>query len=321
MKTILLILSALFLIITFSKAQFLAYTAGNLKKPTAYKYIGATNKISQLQNTENIENFIQTLDKRYSNFKVDAAFMNDEKKCSDLYTAAKPESWQTGDLDNNGYSDFLVIGTVSGAPVMICVVDTGYNNYVIKKINRRIFEDCSYPTLKTVNGESAICYYHYDYSANKEVKKSQASIEIDTLTYKFGDLVELNSNIQNHKIEKIEYSTSACFGACPVFSITIDAGGIALFFGTKFNRRNGQFKTQINEDNFKELTGLLNYINFPELKNKYAVSWSDDQTSILTITFDGGKTKTISDYGLVGTFGLNRVYDLIFKLRDNQQWR
>ena len=57
------------------------------------------------------------------------------------------------------------------------------------------------------------------------------------------------------------------------------------------------------------------------VKEKYAVNWSDDQTSILTITYDGGKTKTIKDYGLVGTFGLNRVYDLIFKLRDNQQWR
>ena len=63
------------------------------------------------------------------------------------------------------------------------------------------------------------------------------------------------------------------------------------------------------------------YKEFSDLKDKYEVNWSDDQTSTLIITYDGGKTKKIIDYGLVGTFGLNRIHDLIFKLRDNQDWR
>ena len=322
MVKLILTLSFFILDFTFSNAQFLAFANGNSGAYNHRKFTTATNTISQLQNTEEVENFIHTLDKRYNNFKVDVTLMNFEKKCPDLYNMAKPESWQTSDIDNNGSSDFLVIGTVSGAPVIICVVDTGYNNYVIKKMNRRTFEDCSYPTLKTVNNENVICYYHYNYTNKEEETKPQNTIEIDTLTYKFGDLVELNSNLQNYKIEKIECTTTACFGSCPVFSMTIDVTtGNAQYSGTKFNKRNGQYSTKINENNLQELIGLLNYTNFPELKDKYAVNWSEDQTSKLIITYDGGKTKTISDYGLLGTFGLNRVYDLIFKLRENQYWK
>ncbi len=55
-------------------------------------------------------------------------------------------------------------------------------------------------------------------------------------------------------------------------------------------------------------------------KDKYAVNWTDDQASILEITFDNGKVKKIYDYGLIGTFGLDRVYQLLFKLRENQKW-
>ena len=320
MKNILSSFFILLLTTQFCEAQLLAFAGTKNGHRYSSKYTGASNKISQLATTQEVENFVRLLDKRFSNFKVDISLMNAENKRPDLFNAAKPKSWQTGDLDDNGFSGFLVIGSVSGTPVIICIIDTGFNDYVIKKLNRRTFEECAYPSIKSVNGKSVICYFHHQHEL-KENSKVPNEIHLDTLTYKFGDLVELNGNVQNHKIEKIQYTTTACFGSCPVFSMAIEADRKAEFSGIKFNKRNGHLSSLINEDDFKTLTGLLNYINFSELKNNYAVNWSDDQTSTMIITYDGGKTKTITDYGLVGTFGLNRIHDLIFKLRDNQQWR
>jgi hypothetical protein len=51
------------------------------------------------------------------------------------------------------------------------------------------------------------------------------------------------------------------------------------------------------------------------------VGWTDDQTCTLKITYDNGKTKTITDYGKIGTYGLNRVYSILFSLRQNQKWK
>ena len=65
---------------------------------------------------------------------------------------------------------------------------------------------------------------------------------------------------------------------------------------------------------------MLNYIYFETLQDNFAVTWTDDQTATLKITYDSGKVKSISDYGLIGTYGLDRVYQLLYELRENQKW-
>ena len=86
------------------------------------------------------------------------------------------------------------------------------------------------------------------------------------------------------------------------------------------NEVSGNFNSKITKDKYNDIVNLLNYIDFESLKDNYSVSWTDDQTATITITYDNGKVKSISDYGLIGTFGLDRVYQLLFELRDNQKW-
>jgi hypothetical protein len=57
------------------------------------------------------------------------------------------------------------------------------------------------------------------------------------------------------------------------------------------------------------------------LQNNYAVNWTDDQTCTLTITYNNEQTKTITDYGEIGTNGLRIIYDRLFALRKNQKWK
>jgi len=69
------------------------------------------------------------------------------------------------------------------------------------------------------------------------------------------------------------------------------------------------------------LTELINYIDFANLEKDYAVNWTDDQSCTLKIVYDGNKIKEIRDYGLIGTFGLKKLYEQLFELRFNQNWK
>lgn len=116
-----------------------------------------------------------------------------------------------------------------------------------------------------------------------------------------------------------------CFGTCPVFGITIYPDRNATWNAEMYNKiknRNisGTFSAKITEDKYNDIVHLLNYMDFENLRNSYSVNWTDDQSCTLKITYDNGKVKSISDYGLTGTFGLNRVYQLLFALRENQNW-
>lgn len=65
---------------------------------------------------------------------------------------------------------------------------------------------------------------------------------------------------------------------------------------------------------------MINYIQLSSLKGRYRVNWTDDQTAKLEIKFNDGQVKEISDYGMIGTFGLDLLYEKFFTLRKTQEW-
>ena len=159
-------------------------------------------------------------------------------------------------------------------------------------------------------------------------KEQSSALQYIDLTFKYGDFVEYNSNPKSYSIEKIEYQTTMCYGTCPKFYISILKDKSSIFKAEAYNRelRNpkeikGVFNTTLSDTSFLEIINLLNYIDFPNLNDNYAVGWTDDQTCTLTITYDNGQTKAIKDYGLIGTYGLDKLYQLLFDLRFNQNWK
>ena len=207
--------------------------------------------------------------------------------------------------------------------VIFVVMNYGQDSLKLNRLTRRSFQDCSFP--KILN-DTLIRYYfkpEFDWT-NKE----QPSLQYIDLTYKYGDFIEYNSKPQNYSIEKIEYQTSMCFGTCPKFYISILRDKSAVFKAEIHNRESrdskeiqGVFSTTLRDTSFSEIINLLNYIDFPKLKDNYSVGWTDDQTSTLTVTYNNGQVKKIKDYGLIGTYGLDRLYQLLFALRFNQTWK
>lgn len=144
--------------------------------------------------------------------------------------------------------------------------------------------------------------------------------KMDTLIFLFNDFIEYNPNPKSIALEELTFSTSGCFGTCPVFEISLVKERIASFNAIKYNDSNGQFSTIINSVSYNRIIQIINYIDLGKLKTEYAVDWTDDQTGKINFKFSGQDIKVI-DYGLIGTFGLEILYNQLFLLRNSQNWK
>lgn len=133
---------------------------------------------------------------------------------------------------------------------------------------------------------------------------------------------------KNYNIHKIEYRALGCYGSCPIFSLTINEDKSAEYIlqlsditSKKYSDTIDIFKGTISDKDFTQLITLLNDSNFPLLKDTFRVSYTDAATCILKIKYDNNLVKTIFDDGQEGTYKLKKIYDLLFGLRENQNWK
>lgn len=283
------------------------------------------NYIDTLETNKQVEDFIVTIDASYKGFKIiDTLPEIGYSICKHISDSLGVKYFTKADFDNNGLTDILVVGNFYGKSIL-CILDTGNYKYTIKNITRGNSMDCKIALVKQKDSLDMIEYYYRDYFRNYESVENPFDLYKKYLVYKFGDFIELNKKTSRHKIEKIEFFTTSCYGTCPVYDLDIKSDKSAVFNAKRFNEINsrevtGVYKTIITDKEYFKIIELINYIDFVNLENKYSVGGTDNQTSTLKITYDNGKIKSIHDYGLIGTFGLNRVYQLIYYLRNNQKW-
>jgi hypothetical protein len=281
------------------------------------------NKLDDFDTAKEIQKLLAVIDTDYSDFKVDTMLQykneygrGDDSVSHSLAKRLKVKPWVKADFDNNGYTDVLVVGNWYGHSVLV-ILDSGENRFYIKMITRRSFQEPTYPVLTMIGSNSVI----FDYTRKRYTSaQAETELETDTLIFRYGNFVEYHNIPAQHKIEKIEYETGFCFGSCPVFSMKITSDRKAIYEGNNYNFPDGKYRGIVDSAHYNMLTSLLNYIHFTELDSGYFVTWSDDQDCTLIITYDGGKIKKIDDYGLLGTYGLNRIYSILFDMRDDQKW-
>ncbi len=257
------------------------------------------------------------------------------------------KSFYKADIDNNGFTDLLIIGddkSCSGGTLepnttrscdysVYALMNFGNDSInPVNLINRDFLRDAIVPKITQINGKTSLLIFERptyggaDYKKIPDVKKTE-------LAYKAGTFVEYNNNLKEYTIEKIEYETEPCFGSCPIFELKINKDRSVTLNAIEFNslepnlweydisrELKGQFKSNIDKEHYKEIIDLLNYLDFPTLEEHYYVMATDLSSCTLTITYNNGKTKVISDYGKTGTLGLKKVYEMIANLRTNQEW-
>ncbi len=133
--------------------------------------------------------------------------------------------------------------------------------------------------------------------------------------------MKLNDHPGAYNIISIEFSTTSCYGTCPVFKLKIKKNGKSYYNAIRYNTLQGEFKTIIDKKSYEKIIDQINYINIKDLKNRYIAFHTDDASYHLKIKFADGSSKVIDDYAKSGPFGLSHLYNLLADLRNNQQWK
>jgi hypothetical protein len=267
------------------------------------------NDIDNLKTKSDIENFLaQKVDTSWSKENL---FETTYDKDTSSFGKGK---FLKLDLDNNGLTDLIINGKY-----FFAITDNGNGHYESHFIDRGTFMLDKHTLKNIVYKDNRPLLVIGKYNEFNFAKESNS--KTDTLVLMYGNFYEFNSTPDNLKIEEINFSTSPCYGTCPIFDLKIKADRKAKYNAKQYNEKKGKYKTTIDSISFYNILQTINYIKMANLKDNYSVNWTDDQTITIEIKFNNGQIKQISDYGGIGTFGLEHLYDQIFALRKTQKWK
>ena len=291
--------------------------------------------IDELNTNKKVARFLKKeINKEYSfKFVFDKEKEDDEEDFNDFIKII--------DIDNNGMNDLIV----NGYSPLIIVLNYGENNYKEIDFKRNLFSDYE-PELDTIVKiknetifvfETKVSEFDETVYHNTKIKKDQEVLsydfktkeskwvikdekyKVDSLTIKFGELVSYKYHKPNNqsKIKEINFSTTRCFGSCPVFEIKLDSDSLLEYNGIMFTNFKGKTTKKLELKEFNSLIGLVEYADIKKLDDSYSVNWTDDQTVKLKVVFENGDTKEIQDYGLMGTINLQAIYNKLFEISQN----
>jgi hypothetical protein len=288
--------------------------------------IAKANRVDDLKTDKDVAVFIAQLQKKLSGKGGEYFILKSTTSLKRSLTGcnfpvnSNIRNWAKLDINKDGLTDLLVMGFVNSfRPYLI--IDRGEFDFEIILIQYGFSPmECEFATAQR-GKKDFILFHRYEFNWLPQARVTAvANHHIDTLTYKFDALVEKNDHTDNLKIDSIILETTPCYGTCQIYAMRINANGNLFYQAREYNKIKGNFKSKIANVRFEEIMNVLNYIKINRLENRYRVPWTDDQTSTLTIKFTNGKVKVIEDYGMIGTFGLQKLYSLISDLRESQTW-
>jgi len=342
MKYLIFLICLLLLVSCDNKANsfFQVEKLPSYKPLVQHKLVHSAKKysaIDSLKTNRQAEKFIQTIDTNFKYFelrslsKINKPTDSIFKKLIEEYTPDK--NFYRADFDNNGYTDMVFFGGWPGSSTETDDVIYFYDSYIVMNYGKKPakvipFTDHlknGFPIIKERNNKVFI-------DVNiivKDRKNATYKDSVSVLKWAFIGLCKYNPAPKNYNIEKIEFSSGPCFGHCPVYQITVNKDRSAIFLADQNNFPNeidlcldkSAYATTVDKKSYEDLVDYLNYMDFLALNISYSVFYTDAPRASLIITYDNGKVKHISDYGLSGTYGLRTLYQYMGELRYNQKWQ
>jgi hypothetical protein len=114
---------------------------------------------------------------------------------------------------------------------------------------------------------------------------------------------------------EIKLEKTACYGPCPVYSVTIYGDGTVLYDGIQNVANIGKNIHQISKEDVDEIVELIYELNYFSLKDRYDANWTDDSTVITSVRINDDQ-KTVTNYGHFGPDRLHKIEKKIDDLTD-----
>lgn len=87
------------------------------------------------------------------------------------------------------------------------------------------------------------------------------------------------------KNASISFKRTACFGTCPIYTLTVDSKGNATFLGERFTDKIGEFTKHLSREETKALFSTLNEANWDNFQDKYDANVSDLPSTIFAFNY------------------------------------
>jgi len=108
--------------------------------------------------------------------------------------------------------------------------------------------------------------------------------------------------------DQIIYSSSGCYGSCPIIDVSISKDGSVLFQGEGYVKSLGFYSGNLDTVAKNYIFNKFRRANPLKLQDNYSVGHTDDQSLTTTYIQSGKIVKTIHDYGMAGTNELIWAY-------------
>lgn len=118
----------------------------------------------------------------------------------------------------------------------------------------------------------------------------------------------------------ISLQKTACFGACPVYTLDIYTNQKVSLSAERFVEvGQGAFQRKLTHSEYSQIVQQFKESNFFGFEDQYRAQVSDLPTILLTFS-DGARTKTIELYG-AGPAVLHQLVDSLQTMVDNAKWK
>jgi hypothetical protein len=121
--------------------------------------------------------------------------------------------------------------------------------------------------------------------------------------------------LQALPFERIELERTACFGCCPIYTVTLFRDGKARYHGEAFVKNEGDFTGSIHISAFGRLCYLLERLRFSEFEREYSAPWTCSPTAYLRVWRAGEsepiEVKDYGSYGPIELWGLQQAIDAV----------
>lgn len=136
----------------------------------------------------------------------------------------------------------------------------------------------------------------------------------DTLKLAINDTTVIQFKKLNYNLDtlpdfdQIIYSSSGCYGSCPIIDVSVSKDGAVLFQGEGYVKSLGFFSGNLDTKTKNYIFNKFRRANPLKLEDNYSVGHTDDQSLTTTYIQNGKIVKTIHDYGMAGTSELIWAY-------------
>jgi len=232
------------------------------------------------------------------------------------------------DLDGNGLTDLIFNGSSFSysnsdsfpQPLSLAILSFEKDSFCVRDLSLDRSEDIVANSL-LLDGRRYIRTIRATLKYNGDDYRKV--YYIDTLDWQFNAFIERKPPVKR-KVERIDYIGWNGLAFMENMTLRIIGDSVRLkkerFEGFDDLNRGGVYLTRLDSNIDNRLYGLLDAIDFVQLKDSFDVGGSDATTGSLKIRYDDGQEKLITDYGLSGTYGLAALHQLLFGLIGNQRW-